>query len=108
MPKQIKPLSKTIYKEAIIKKNIGFYHPRKDQCWCYNYKKNDIDEINKTGKTLEEYELHIRRKNAADEQKKSDKKAAQEDKSIVCVNFDLEAVLIALYFLANLFFIKES
>ncbi|CAG9772289.1 unnamed protein product [Ceutorhynchus assimilis] len=90
---QNKPVSKTIYKQAIIKKNIGFYHPRKDQCWCYNFNKDDTDEGNVTGRIKEEYDLHVKRKNAADEHRKADKTAAQEDKSIVCANFDLEAVL---------------
>ncbi|KAK5642408.1 hypothetical protein RI129_008575 [Pyrocoelia pectoralis] len=105
--KQSKPVSKTVYKEAIIKKNIGFYHPRKDQCWCYNYKENN-DEGKSTAKTKEEYELHIRRKNAADEQKKTDKKVAQEDKSIICANFDLEAVLNCPIFFAKPVFYKRK
>ncbi len=105
---QNKRVSKTIYKEAIIKKNIGFYHPRKDQCWCYNFNDDDTAEGNVTGRTKEEYDLHVKRKNAADEHRKADKTAAQEDKSIVCANFDLEAVLNCPIFFGKPVFYKRK
>ncbi|KAF2890415.1 hypothetical protein ILUMI_15758 [Ignelater luminosus] len=46
------PVSKTKHKEMLISKDIGFYVPRKDQCWCYEFdlkttdkRKNTIDLI---------------------------------------------------------------
>lgn len=39
-----KPASKTMYKEALLRKNIGFYVPRKDQCWCYEFEHKTGEE----------------------------------------------------------------
>ena len=57
--RMVKPVSKTTYKERLIAKNIAFYIPRKDQCWCYEYELKTADEQLIRG---EEYQLHIRRK----------------------------------------------
>lgn len=103
--KKIKPAGKTVYKEACIKKNIGFYQPKKDQCWCYNFLKEGAEN---SEKSVAEYELHMKRKDAANRQKDADKRMAQEDKTIVAVNFDLQAVLNCPIFFGKPIFYKRK
>ena len=65
---------------------------------------DDTDEVNITGKAKEEYDLQIKRKNAVDEHRKP----AKGNKSIVCANFDLEAVLICPVFFGTHVFLQSQ
>lgn len=100
----IKPVSKTLYREILIQKNIGFYHPRKDQCWCYGFEENNVE--NRPNKQ-NEYELHKKRKDAANSAKKEDGDRARHDDTFVAVNFE-EAVLYCPLLLAKPIFYKRK
>lgn len=84
------PLKKTMYSEKLIFKNIGFFTPRKDQCWCHHYEQMNKDDKNNR---REEYEAHTHRKHLANTEKYADKVLAQNDPSVATANFDLQAVL---------------
>lgn len=84
------PIGKTSYKELILEKNIGFYKPRKDQCWCNKYEQLSEEEQKEK---QAEYEEHVNRKYYAQEEKKSDKMKAIEDNRLHVCTFDFEAVL---------------
>lgn len=99
------PLSKTTYKELLIKKNIEFHKPRKDQCWCHRFEQ--LPEEEKAEKQ-QEYDIHIRRKKEAMKEKDNDGTKAKEDPTFLCVNFDLEAVLYCPLFFSKPVFYKRK
>lgn len=88
--KSVKPVCKTTYKETLTKLNIGFHVPKKDQCWCYEFEL--LPSAEKEPKQ-EEYEIHLKRKKAAKEEKEIDAKKSASDATYMSANFDLEAVL---------------
>jgi hypothetical protein len=88
--KKAKPVCKTTYKETLIKLNIGFHVPRKDQCWCHEFE--SLPSSEKEARQVE-YEIHIKRKKATNDEKESDAKKAASDPTYMSANFDLEAVL---------------
>ncbi|CAG9760244.1 unnamed protein product [Ceutorhynchus assimilis] len=100
-----KCISKTTYRELLIKKNIGFHIPKKDQCWCHHFEQ--LKENEKTAEKLHDYEIHIRRKIAAMEEKKIDSLKAKRDEHYVSANFDLEAVLYSPLLFAKPVFYKR-
>ncbi|CAG5075385.1 Protein of unknown function [Cotesia congregata] len=55
-------VSDTRYFGELEQLNIGFHQPRKDMCWCTRF--DNISDEEKAEKQAE-YDLHIRRKNAA-------------------------------------------
>lgn len=59
-------ISETAYRNILLEKNIGFHVPRKDQCWCYKYEQ----QLEEDQHEKERYDLHIKRKNAANKEKK--------------------------------------
>jgi len=63
------PVSKTIYMEILIKKNIGFHSPKKDSCWCvfFHELSEEEQELKKS-----KYEDHIAMKNLAKDEKDRD------------------------------------
>ncbi|KAK6186042.1 hypothetical protein SNE40_008154 [Patella caerulea] len=66
--------------------NLSLYVPKKDQCdTCIAYQTKNISE--------EEYNSHIEKKEAAREEKGRDKERALEDKSLLMLTLDLQALL---------------
>lgn len=90
--KQQTPASEGIYRKIFSTDfNLGFFVPKKDQrllCTKYNRLHNE-------GKLdlEEEYNQHIARKEACNEEKRRDKERAERDKEFVSVTFDLQAIL---------------
>lgn len=71
--------------------NLGFFHPRKDQCLqCENFR--NLGETEKLNHQ-EEYGKHLKRKVDAQQRKRSDKEEATRDSSFVTATFDLQSVL---------------
>ncbi|KAB0790124.1 hypothetical protein PPYR_15557 [Photinus pyralis] len=100
-----KPISRTNYKEILIEKNIGFHKPKKDQCWCHHFEQLPADQ--KTDRQAE-FDLHIRRKCAANEEKRKDSEKSKTDDTYLSANFDLEAVLYSPLFHAKPIFYKRK
>ena len=101
-----KPISFALYKELLIKKNVAFHIPRKDQCWCHHFEL--LSEAEKTPEKIQEYELHMRRKVAANDEKSKDAQKAKGNFEYVSANFDLEAVLYSPLFHAKPIFYKRK
>ncbi|KAF2900061.1 hypothetical protein ILUMI_06123, partial [Ignelater luminosus] len=69
-----KAISETPYGETLFKKkNVGFHVPRKDQCWCHNFKQ--LSKAKKLG-GLETHNLQLKRKDSANKEKKDDAQKA--------------------------------
>ncbi|CAB3222579.1 unnamed protein product [Arctia plantaginis] len=101
----VKPISKTSYREMLLKKNIAFHKPRKDQCWCHHYEMLPEDQREEK---KEEYRAHVKRKQEANAEKAEDKKKAEQDHSYMSVNFDMEAVLYSPLLLGKPVFYKRK
>lgn len=102
----MKSISFALYKELLIKKNVAFHIPRKDQCWCHHFEM--LSEAEKTPEKIQEYELHKRRKLAANDEKFRDEQKAKLNSQYVSANFDLEAVLYSPLFHAKPIFYKRK
>ncbi|KAF2889211.1 hypothetical protein ILUMI_16962 [Ignelater luminosus] len=76
-----------------------------EPCWCYEY---DLEKPEDQAKKLEEYELRKKRKDVANSAKKEDGERAENDRTFVTFNFDLEAVLYCPLFFAKLIFYKKK
>lgn len=85
-----KPVSKPIYAAKLNELNIAFHQPRKDRCWCTDF--NDWAEEDRAIKQTA-YDLHIRRKTRAREEKNQDTDLAKTDSTVMTVCFDMQAIL---------------
>ncbi len=71
--------------------NIGFYHPRKDQCQtCTRYK---LASTEKKAEIQEAQDEHLARKERAQNQKKEDASEAKMRNNLCVASFDLQSVL---------------
>lgn len=102
---QVKPVSKSKYKDVLLDRNIAFHIPKKDACWCVDFHKKVGGEREKRE---EEFALHIRRKEFANEEKKRDAERTRKEKSYLSANFDLEAVLYCPLFFSKPLFYKRK
>lgn len=83
-------ISDNTYYHQLENLNIGFHQPRKDQCWCANFCKLSDEE--KEAKQAD-YDIHIRRKDAARAEKDLDTKLAESNQNVMTAVFDMEAIL---------------
>ncbi len=84
--------SLSVYKAIFGKEyNIGFYHPRKDQCQTCAHFKLATDE--QKVELQAEQDAHLKRKELAQEEKQSAIAKAKEDGDTVVATFDLQSVL---------------
>ena len=86
------PVSSQIYRKIFATEyNLGFHHPRKDQCLqCETFKRaSEHEKLD----LQSNYDEHIKRKKDAQEKKKQDKENAAKDPTFVTATFDLQSVL---------------
>lgn len=93
------------YCEKLKELNIGFYQPRKDQCWCAGFHKLSVED---RAEQQEQYDLHIRRKEAARKAKIDDTQAAKTSAEVLTAVFDMEAILYSLFFKTKELFYKRK
>lgn len=81
--------------------NVAIFKHRKDQCnVCLSYKYGNC--------TQEAYDEHIQRKQEAQEEKKLDKRLAEDDDQVLVVTVDLQQVLLAPKLFANASYFKTK
>lgn len=85
----LRQVSKPTYVRHLKILNIGFHQPRKDQCWCARFHEL-LDDIKAAQQ--DEYDLHVRRKEAARGEKVKDAEAAKNP-TVMTACFDMEAIL---------------
>jgi hypothetical protein len=87
------PVKTGIYRKVFVEEfKLDFHKPRKDYCdLCNEFEiATDVKKV----ELQENYDAQKLRKVQSREHKKSDKQAAQNDKSLCVLNFDLEKVLV--------------
>lgn len=99
------PISKSKYKDILLARKISFHIPKKDACWCIEFHKKVGEERKKREA---EYELHKKRKEYANAEKKRDAEKTKNDKWFLSANFDLEAVLYCPLFFSKPLFYKRK
>ncbi|XP_074041474.1 uncharacterized protein [Leptinotarsa decemlineata] len=89
-PKATLPFYRKIFNECY---NLGFHHPKKDQCRVCSHYTNASSNEKDTLK--EDYTKHLQLKERARTEKMKDKEEAQNSNGeSVCANFDLQQVLL--------------
>lgn len=87
-----KPVGITVFRRVFNTEfNLAFHRPKKDQCPVCEKHKNLTPEEKEANR--EEYEAHVQRNKRAQQEKAADKAAAETDKSIKSITFDLQSVL---------------
>ena len=89
---QLCPVKNSTYRHIFSTEyNLGFHHPRKDQCLrCKTFKAAGINE---ELQLQEKHDQHLKRKETAQTRKKQDKEEVAKDSSFVTATFDLQSVL---------------
>ncbi|CAK1588598.1 unnamed protein product [Parnassius mnemosyne] len=87
-----KPVSEITYRRIFSREfNLSFFVPKKDQCLlCTKYNRANADE--KTN-LAQNYEDHIKRKQACNTEKAKDKERAEKELNFLSATFDLQAIL---------------
>lgn len=84
------PIYRKIFNENF---NLGFHHPKKDQCRICTHYDNASDNEKKSLKV--DYEAHLALKDQARSEKCKDRvEAEKSNSSYICANFDLQQVLL--------------
>ena len=99
--KGVKRASRQVLIRVSKQMNIAIFKPRKDQCnICTSYILGQY--------SAEQFDCHIRRKEEAQNEKKKDKRMAQDDSSVLVFTMDLQAVLLAPRLFANASYFKTK
>ena len=99
--KGVKRASRQVLIRVSKQMNIAIFKPRKDQCnICTSYILGLY--------SAEQFDCHIRRKEEAPNEKKKDKRMAQDDSSVLVLTMDLLAVLLAPRLFASASYFKTK
>lgn len=85
------PVKLNVYKKIFgTEYNLAFYHPKKDQCClCNRYHRT----ANPDDALKEEYDDHMKRKEASFVSKDIDKQRSESDETFLCITMDLQSLL---------------
>lgn len=91
--------SQPVYERVFEDLNLAFHQQKKDECWHVAFERLPPEE--RTDEDQQKYDLHMRRKKAAEDEKASDKQLAAYDPTVMTIGMDMEALLYSPLLLAT-------